>query len=377
MEKIGDPDRKKFGSGFAGLGKNMCSQDISSKKGGALCFKICRLLVSCLFAGLITGCSPDRPEENPQYTEHLQSGTAMWTDAQPLIETDPRAALPALLQARENFLLAAMTRPGDQPAARQIAGVSAQIRLIEQQIQKQEEAEEGLQEKLRAAIEKLQELTRQENSLADQSRQLLRKRPPAPAEEKTAAAEKILPQQTDINTGTAEVQQMVQEVQQVVQKMLAAAYGENEAPPPTEFDAAIEHLKQARSAQDSAAASLQPETLQWPNASSSLMIAGRKMQEALQQLSDQNANQNTEPSSDENDFSDWEFDEDMEWSESDLSSDMSMPMSSQNFKTALESRALPVPNYTAEEVLAEEAANQEQRAQKKAERAGAGVEKNW
>jgi hypothetical protein len=54
-----------------------------------------------------------------------------------------------------------------------------------------------------------------------------------------------------------------------------------------------------------------------------------------------------------------------------------MPMSSQNFKTALENRALPAPNYTAEDILTEEAANMEQRAQQKASRAGANVEKNW
>jgi hypothetical protein len=56
---------------------------------------------------------------------------------------------------------------------------------------------------------------------------------------------------------------------------------------------------------------------------------------------------------------------------------MSMPMSSQSFKTALQNQSLPTPNYTAEEILTEEAANMEQRAQQKEKSAGAKVEKNW
>ena len=74
---------------------------------------------------------------------------------------------------------------------------------------------------------------------------------------------------------------------------------------------------------------------------------------------------------------DWEFEEDMEWSESDMASDMSMPMEAGDFQTALNSRSLPTPNYTAEEILMEEAANMEQRAKQQSDRAGAKVEKNW
>jgi len=74
---------------------------------------------------------------------------------------------------------------------------------------------------------------------------------------------------------------------------------------------------------------------------------------------------------------DWDFDEDMEWSESDAASAQSMPMSAGEFKAALESRMLPSPNYTAEEVMLQEAANQEKRAQQRESRSGAKVEKNW
>jgi len=105
----------------------------------------------------------------------------------------------------------------------------------------------------------------------------------------------------------------------------------------------------------------------------------RELETRLSQLppppNDQQPQQSDEGEPD--DDMDGEWDEDMEWDESEMPSDMSMPISAQSFKTALENRALPSPNYTAEEILMQEAANQEQRAQQRASRAGAKVEKNW
>ena len=48
-----------------------------------------------------------------------------------------------------------------------------------------------------------------------------------------------------------------------------------------------------------------------------------------------------------------------------------------DFEAALSLHSLPEPKYTAAEILAEELANQQQRAKQKAAHAGAKVEKNW
>jgi hypothetical protein len=122
---------------------------------------------------------------------------------------------------------------------------------------------------------------------------------------------------------------------------------------------------------------LSPDAMNWPQANSALLTASRRMQEALALLADQNKGNNPDQESQESDQSKWDFDDNAEWSESDKQGDLSMPMSSQSFKTALENQSLPAPNYTAEEILTEESANMEQRAQQKAGRAGANVEKNW
>ncbi len=334
-----------------------------------------RLFPALAMLMMAAGCG----NEVPPLTDHIETGLTLWTEAQETVEPSPQSALVTLTQARNEFLQAAMQQPGNREIARQIAGISAQIRSVEQAIQQQEEAEKDLQQKLEEAIEQLQLLVQRENALAQTSQQLLRRRPPANEMEKSAAAEPSRAEQTDVGTGTGSVLETVREVQSVIQKMLSAAFSDGEAAPPTEFDEAVAQLTQARASQTDALQKLTPEAVQWPQANSAFHSASRQMQEALRLLSDQNQGQDSEDSSEMSDESemDWEFDEDMEWSESDMPSDMSMPMESGSFKTALESRSLPTPNYTAEEILMEEAANMEQRAQQQSGRAGAKVEKNW
>ena len=72
-----------------------------------------------------------------------------------------------------------------------------------------------------------------------------------------------------------------------------------------------------------------------------------------------------------------DFDEDLEELDPDAQDDAARPVSPGDFRDALSLRTLPIPDYTSAEILAEEAANQQQRARRKAARAGARVEKNW
>jgi Ca-activated chloride channel homolog len=337
--------------------------------------------VICFLSGVLTalllnGCSPQSEPAEPVYRDHFEQGTLRWSEAQTLIETDPAAGLPVLLNAREAFLRAAISRPGDSPSAQQIAGITAQIRSVEKRIAEQEKEQEDLQRKLQEAVERLELLTQQETALSLQSQQMLRKRPPAAPAEQIERAEETVRRQVGISTGTGEVLDIIKQVQNLVRKMVAAVYGEDDTPPPTEFDEAAEQLAQARTAQNDASEHLKEEPLRWPPANAALLTASRRMQAALQLLTDQTAGQTPDQPSD-SDLSEWDYDEDMEWAESDTPADQSMPMSSQNLQTSLENRTLPAPNYTAEEILNQEAENQAQRAQQKAGRAGANVEKNW
>jgi len=329
-------------------------------------------LLTALF---IAGCSPDVPPDDvPQKIEEARTE---WADAQSSIEIDPSSAVTSLELTRAELLQAALKHPGDPRIAQQIAGLSRQVNEVKKAVIAKGKAEEDLQKKLEEAVKRLNELTQREDALSKQSQQLLRKRPPTPPEEQAAAAPAALLEQTEVSEGTGAVLATVQQVQTIIQNALKAAFGESEAPLPTEFDGVVSKLSAARIEQQSAMDNLQPEALLWPRANSALRTATLRMQEALALLANQNQKNNSDEPSSESDESNWDFDEDAEWDESDQQSNMSMPMSSQSFKTALENQTLPSPNYTSEEILTEEAANMEQRAQKKSERAGANVEKNW
>jgi hypothetical protein len=340
-------------------------------------FPLIRRVFPVLAALWIAGCSPDFQSLEKEYAQHMETGRALWIEAQTPIESIPRAAFDQLTNAREEFLRAALIRPGDQPAAQQIAGVSAQIRQAEAAMAEQQKAEEDLQKKLQDALAELAVLTRREAALSQQTQQLLKKHPSAPAEELAAAAVPALEEQARVGKGTGDVLNTVTDIQALIQRMLKTACGETEASPPTEFDEPVNKLAAARSEQQSAIETLQPDAVRWPQANSSLLMATRRMQEALALLSDQSHGGSSDEESQDRDDSDWDFNEEADWSESDMPAEMSMPMSSQSFKTALQNQSLPTPNYTAEEIMAEEAANMEQRAQQKEKSAGAKVEKNW
>lgn len=338
-----------------------------------------RRLFPALLLCIIAGCTPEpSPLPETAYEAQIEQANTLWTEAQELIKSDPHGALMMLQDARAFFLQAAMSRPGEIAAAQQIAGVTVQARAVEAAVKTREEAEKDLQQKLQEGIEQLQLLTQREQALAQKSKQLLRRRPAAPPKEKQAAVEPSRTEQADVGTGTGEVLDIVGQVQAVVQGMLKAAHGDGEdTMPPTEFDEPADLLQNACGSQQTAIRNLQPDAINWSQANSAFHSATRQMQEALRLLTDQG--QDGEDSGDMSDEygMDWEYDENMEWSESDMASDLSMPMQSGPFQSALQSRSLPTPNYTAEEILMEEAANMEQRAQQQSGRAGAKVEKNW
>ncbi|AKJ64269.1 vWA domain-containing protein [Kiritimatiella glycovorans] len=95
--------------------------------GAPLRYRTVRLLLLLL---CIAGCSPENREPEGEYARRMERGNTLWRRAQREIREDPAVALATLEAGREAFLRAALLRPGDRPAARRIAGVSAQIREV-------------------------------------------------------------------------------------------------------------------------------------------------------------------------------------------------------------------------------------------------------
>jgi hypothetical protein len=251
------------------------------------------------------------------------------------------------------------------------------MRELEKRVEEEQKEAEEMQQRLEKAVNLLRELTLKEEELSDQGQKLMRRRPTPPDDEKRAAAAAVSTEQRAVAEGTQAVQATVKAMQAQVRGMLDAAFDEQDKPTTTEFDEVAALLDSAGLSQTDVDQQLKPEKIDWASANSSLLTATRKMQEALELLTDQSQNQSESDSSEEGDREDWNYEEDMEWSESSESAALSMPIRSQNFNSALNNRNMPIPNYSAEEILAEEAANQAKREQQNASRAGAKVDKNW
>jgi hypothetical protein len=140
----------------------------------------------------------------------------------------------------------------------------------------------------------------------------------------------------------------------------------------------VDLLADAVAEQDKALTNLVAGAVRWPRANTAFHTATGRMQQALEALRGLQP-----PTTDEEDDAmasrnDADYDEDTEGLDSETQDDNQVqPVSPGDFSEALSLRSLPIPDYTPAEILAEEAANQEKRARRKAARAGARVEKNW
>ena len=177
--------------------------------------------------------------------------------------------------------------------------------------------------------------------------------------------------------GTASVLDSITLQQDTLRQLLTRAYGDIGRLPATEVDPVVDLLAGTVAAQDQALASLAPEAVRWPRANTALHTAAGRMQQALDALRSLQP-----PATDEEDDTMasrnvGDYDENMDGLESESQDNRSQPVSPGDFQEALSLRSLPIPDYTSAEIMAEEAANQQKRARRKAARAGAKVEKNW
>jgi len=367
------------------LGVGDASQTVYDE-GYGYCVALALLLYLISFGGrrhvalillLLCSCTPNSDQSDAEYRSCFEQGRSSWAAAQMAAENSLQAGLAMLLESREFFLRAALLKPGDRPAAEQIAGVTAQMRELEKRVAESQQAGADLQQRLAQAVELLRELTEKEAQLSAQAQQLMRRRPPPPSSEKQGVADAVSSGQRHVTDGTQAVRQMVALMQATVRKMLAKAFDEEKKAAVTEFDEAVVLLDFACVAQQLIAEALAPDKTEWERAAPALLTAVRRMQEALEILSDQSRANAESQEPDAGDPDDWEYAEDQEWSAADEAAALSMPIQSQSFNSALNSRNLPLPNYSVAEIMAEEQENQLKRDQQNSARAGARVEKNW
>ncbi len=337
-----------------------------------------RVTTTAVLCLLLVGCDSRRKMREPpaEYHQRMQTGINDWSVLQSMVADNPALALTMLDGAREEFLQAAMLSSGDMRAARYITGVSAQMRAVEEKVRELQQKERQIEQSIEQLVKQLRELTLREEKLARDARIMLRAYPPPKEDEKIARASVAAAEQQPITEGTAEVVGGIDALRERVRQIIGGAFEHADSDAVTEFDEVAELLKSAAGSQKEIAEQLALQQPALNKAADALVVAARAMRQSLELLSEAQK-QDDSGDQDQSEMDEWEFEEDVDWSESSDEASMSMPIRSSTFNSALNNRDIPVPNYTAEEILAEEQKNLSERSRKKESRAGARVEKNW
>lgn len=280
---------------------------------------------------------------------------------------DPGAKLAALDAGVLAMRRALLLRAGWPEAAQGLEVLYARRAEAEKLWQAQQDQQNQLNQQIGALAAELQRLLEEQRQLLEAGRRVAGDRLTAPAEHLATLGE-LHVKQAEIGRQTEAVRGKLDEVRTAIGRLHA---GEN-APPglplaDTGLEEPLQHLAQARLAQDEAVKLLGP----LDQLSSAIQAKGRAVNEltaALQAFAT--------PQSGEGDESDAMDDGDMtDTTDSDNAESQSLPMKG-DFLSDPVSRALPKPNFSPQEILQEEEANAQTRSKNKPARVGHG-EKDW
>ena len=142
-----------------------------------------------LLALLLPGCA-GRVEEggDAAFRARFQRGGELLQYAQEQSGAEPVAQRSILLEAREEFLRAALLRRGDLETARHITAITRRLRELEVVIEKQRVEEEKRNEELVQDHRTTPESHGAPERLSQQSQQILRRYPPPPQSQQVLAS---------------------------------------------------------------------------------------------------------------------------------------------------------------------------------------------
>ena len=132
-----------------------------------------------LLAVLLPGCAPRIEDDGDvAYRARFKQGSELLRFANEQTGTDPFAERSLLVDAREEFLRAALLRHGDIETAQQITTITRRLRELETVIEEQRAEEKQRREKLAETIQGLEKLSSRQARLAGQSQRILRRSVP-------------------------------------------------------------------------------------------------------------------------------------------------------------------------------------------------------
>jgi hypothetical protein len=288
---------------------------------------------------------------------HFNRGLALI--GQSTAQETPQIALGYAQDAQLAFLEAKRSSPGLERAGIRLQLTAQTVSELRIQIEAMEQENDEINEQLQRLVERLQELLKSQTELRESV---------AKAELETTAPQQILrfiESQTEQRLESQALQIIMQEIDASMQAQPADSPLNDSL-----MTEPIRLIQQAQTSQEAAAGYLK-QVDQW-SLSRELQVDA---EHAIEQILELLTSDSEQDSSESEEWEEMEEDyESMEESGEGMSS--SDPMEG-DFAAGSEMQALPVPNYSAEDILMEEQGNQQFRQQKRASANAANVEKDF
>lgn len=283
----------------------------------------------------------------------------------------PGGALEAARQAQRCFLEAARLNPGLERAGMRLDSTAVLISAYATALKEKEQEDQALQEKLDLIIERLKGLHGEQTALRTKVGEGMPKRGSNNAPPVTVGkdAEGFGEEQQRLKS---EAVSLGSDMKALDQEILA---GMPEGTPP-EMSMMREPLRlmsEVLSEQDKATEAL-AEWSRWAEAAVQQQVAILKIEEILALLEGGDSGESEDGEDEEGDWDDegdWE-----DYEDSEEGSPSSMPMEG-DMAAGSEMAPLPVPNYSAKDLLMEEQGNMQFREQQRAKGQAGKVEKDW
>ena len=306
-------------------------------------------------------------------TMAFNEGLCYLAQAEAQAGQEPHAALGLAMQARSRFLTARRMKPDFERAGQRLDPVARMIVSYQEQIAEEEQRQQEIQEKMQELIEMLQALQEAQTELRSEV-PARPQQPRGPDTEPVATPESAATDSVRFNSDQLDLIENANTVSAFMADLDQAMMPEGvdiDQLPVSILHAPRQLMGEAIEAQGRAAELLR-QWSSWPDARVQQQITIDKIQEILDLLaSDQSEDW------DEGDWEDWEEDwDDMEFSDSEGGMNASMEGQG-DLAAGAEMQALPVPNYSVEDILMEEQGSLQFRQQQRAAANEGKVEKDW
>ena len=311
----------------------------------------------------------------------FNQGLSNYFQAESLRELSPREALATASYSRDAFLQATRERQGFRRASMRLDALAGMVEELMALVEEEEEKEQEQEAAIEALLERIQALLDAQLELkvmvteSDVDRRPINRRPATVAQETEKEPLNVDRRSIEFENQQLNLVEEGHSIQETMIEMdesfsLADEAMENLLVPEVEsiMKRPLELMDQAIDAQKDAA-ELLAQWQYWPSARSRQTVAAERLQEIID-LFASNSDSEGEGEWEEEEWDDYSEGEDGEGISS------SLPMQGDFRKDAL-MQALPIPSFSAEEVLMEEVESQQFRQQQRAKANAGKVEKDW